>query len=420
MVTSTQKLRIIVGGLVGQFPLGGVAWDYFHYCLALHELGHDVYYHEDTWVWPYDPVKRYPTDDPDYTVRFLRDFFNTYAPSLADKWHYLLLHDKSFGMTRERFDDVARTADIFLNVSGACFFPDHLSPRCVKVFLDTDPGYNQIMLHERFAWSEHVERWCAQVAAHDRHLTYAENIYGDDCAIPRMDFDWQITRPLVSLRPWDAVRNQPPPGDAPFTTVMTWDYFRGKLLFDGVDYQTKVPEYEKFHDLPRRIDLPMALAIGGHKTPFEQIRHDGWRILDAQTATITPGSYQQFIGDSRGEWSVAKNVYVATRSGWFSCRTACYLAAGRPAVVQDTAWSRYLPSGWGVIAFNTMEEAIDGLRRVVGDEEVHRLAAYEIAREYLAPDKVAPPMIEAIYSPVRQNPTQPGPIPPSRGSAGSK
>src|SRR5581483_1432620 len=111
MPSSTQNLRIVVGGLVGQYPLGGVAWDYFHYVLGLHELGHDVYYHEDTWVWPFDPGKRYPTADPDYTVRFLRDFFQTYAPALAEKWHYVLLHEKHFGMSRERFDEIAKTAD---------------------------------------------------------------------------------------------------------------------------------------------------------------------------------------------------------------------------------------------------------------------------------------------------------------------
>lgn len=413
-----NKLRIIVGGLVGQFPLGGVAWDYFHYCLALAELGHDVYYHEDTWVWPYDPVKRHPTDDPDYSVRFIKDFFDTYAPHLSHKWHYVLLHEKHFGMSEADFNEVARTADIFLNVSGACFFPDQLNPKALKVFMDTDPGYNQIMLHEKFGWSEHVERWCGQVADHDRHLTYAENIYAPDCVIPRMDFDWQITRPVVSLGPWRMVRDAAPPVDAPFTTVMTWDYFRGQLLYKGVDYRTKVPEYEKFHDLPRRLPLiPLALAIGGHKTPIEQIRTDGWRMIDAQTATLTPRSYLKFIGDSRGEWSVAKNVYVGTRSGWFSCRTACYLAAGRPAVVQDTGWSGYVPSGEGVIAFATMDQAIAALREVAGNYPRHARAAFDIARQYLAPDKVLPPMIEAIQAPSRRGPTTAGPIPPSVASA---
>src|ERR1700729_1113872 len=119
----TRKLRIIVGGLVGQYPLGGVAWDYFHYVLALHELGHDVYYHEDTWVWPFDPKLKYPIDKPDYTVNFFKEFFDTHAPHLAEKWHYLFFHEQHFGMSKEKFHEVAQSADIFLNVSGACFIP---------------------------------------------------------------------------------------------------------------------------------------------------------------------------------------------------------------------------------------------------------------------------------------------------------
>lgn len=412
MTSTKDKLRIIVGGLVGQYPLGGVAWDYFHYVLGLHELGHDVYYHEDTWVWPFDPVKGYPTDDPNYTVAFIGDFFDRYAPSLAGRWHYLLLHDKSHGMSRQAFDEVARTADVFLNVSGACFFPDQLSPKCRRVFLDTDPGYNQIMLRHKYAWSEHIERWCRQVADHDVHLTYAENIYAGDCRIPRMDFDWRPTRCVATLAPWNRVKDQPPPADSPFTTVMTWNWYGGKLVHDGIEYEQKVREYDKFHDLPRRTSVPLALCVGGHKTPFAQIREDGWQVIDAHRATLTPQSYFDFIAQSAGEWSVAKNVYVGTNSGWFSCRTACYLAAGRPAVVQDTKWSRYVPSGRGVIAFETMDQTLDALAAVHANWKQHSLDAYDIARQYLAPDRVLPRMIDDIFatSPSKtpnRNPTNP-------------
>lgn len=392
----SRKLRIIVGGLVGQFPLGGVAWDYFHYLIGLHELGHDVYYHEDTWVWPFDPVQKSPTDNPRYTVNFLSDFFKQHAPELADKWHYVLLHEKHYGMSAVEFDAVAETADIFLNVSGACFFPDRLRANCVKVFLDTDPGYNQIVMAERFAWSQNVDRWCEQIFAHDRHLTYAENIHGPDCLIPKLNIDWRATRCVVTLPEWEAVRDSPPPADAAFTTVMTWAYLPGKLMHNGVEYGTKVPEYDRFHDLPQRVNVPLALAVGGEKAPREMIIKDGWKTIDAHTATLTAQSYQQLIQQSAGEWSVAKNVYTATHSGWFSCRTACYLAAGRPAVVQETGWSRFVPAGKGLFAFSTMEEAIAGLEAAAADPIRQRAAAYEVAREYLAPDRVLPKMISDI------------------------
>lgn len=417
----SSKLRIIVGGLVGNYPLGGVAWDYFHYVLGLAELGHDVYYHEDTWCWPIDPAKGYADADPADTVAtsiepFFRNFFARHGPHLQGHWYFVLLHEKGYGMSKAAFAEVCRTADVYLNVSGACFFPEELGPRCIKVFMDTDPGYNQMVMNTRASWVAHVDRWIQQVRDHDRHLTYAENIYAPDCRIPRMDFDWQPTRCVVTLPSWTAVRDRRPPADAPYTTVMTWKYFHGPVEHEGVHYHGKAPEFEKFHDLPRRTSAPLVLAVAGEKYDRAAIERDGWTFKEANKLSLTPEDYMAFIADSAGEWSVAKNVYVATNSGWFSCRTACYLASGRPAVVQDTGWSRFVPSGRGVVAFSTMQESVDALNEVNTNYNAHRDAAYEIAREYLAPDRVLPPMLEAIFATKRTNPTAPGPTSPSADS----
>lgn len=405
-----KKLRIIVGGMVGQFPLGGVAWDYFHYCLGLAELGHDVYYYEDTWVWPYDPKLGYPTDDPTYTTHFIHKFFSRHAPAnqpdLSNRWHYRLLHDKSFGMSDTAFREVAETADIFLNVSGACFFPDHLNPKCIKVWMDTDPGYNQIRLATKPAWAENIDRWIEQVRAHDKHLTYAENIYNPDCLLPRSaadgrgDFKWIPTRPIATLSNWNSVRHTPIAPNAPFTTVMSWDYFPGKLEYKGVEYHGKPPEYERFRSLPlhNKTGVGLALAVGGHKTPKEQIVRDGWGLIDARQMTLTPESYQDFIAQSAGEWSIAKHVFVHMRTGWFSCRTACYLAAARPAVVEETGWSKFVPSGAGVHAFSTEEEALSGLDKIASNPDRERKAALEIARNYLSPQAVLPKMLTDILA----------------------
>jgi hypothetical protein len=402
MISPNRKLRIIVGGLVGQFPMGGVAWDYFHYVLGLDQLGHDVYYHEDTWVWPYHPLLGHPTDKPYYPVQVFRNFFKSYAPQLNDKWHYVLCHEKHFGMTRERFREVAQSADIFLNVSGACFIPEELGPHCVTVFLDTDPGYNQIMLSEKFAWSQNVEGWCKLVAGHDRHMTYAENIHDPNCRIPRMNLDWRPTRCVVTLPQWSSVRDSPPPVGAPMSTVMTWDWFRGQLVYKGIEYGPKAMEFQKFLQLPRKVSTPLTLLINGRRAPVRKIKNAGWGILDGQELTLTPAGYQKVIADSAGEWSVAKNVYVATLSGWFSCRTACYLASGRPAVVEDTGWSKFVPPNAGLIAFSTMDEAVAGLNAVAAEPAGRSQAAYEIAREYLAPDRVLPAMIESIGGKVKR------------------
>jgi hypothetical protein len=416
MTARSDKLRIIVCGMVGNHPLGGVAWDYFHYVLGLAELGHDVYYHEDTWCWPNDPILGYATDDPTYSANFIRSFFETHAPHLKDRWHYFHLHDSHHGMSAEAFDAVAKTADVFLNVSGASFFPDVLNPRAVKVFMDTDPGYNQIVLATRPAWSQNVERWIAQVRQHDRHLTYAENIWADDCLLPRLDIDWRPTRCVVTAEPWDAA--PPPKPGRPLTTVMSWNYFAGPLVYEGVQYDAKAAEFEKFFDLPKRTNVPLVVAVGGHKQPADRIKENGWVQADAKELSLTPQRYVEFIADSLGEWSIAKNCFVAPRTGWFSCRTACYLAAGRPAVVQETGWSKYVPSGEGVIAFSTMEETLTAIDHIASDPAKHSRAAREIAREYLAPDRVLPPMIDTIFASKRDErhlpPSKsppPGPLP---------
>ena len=176
------RLRILVGGLIGRAPVGG--WHYLQYLAGLAALGHEVYYHEDTWCWPYRPVQNTVTDDPSYSVAYLGDFFAAYAPAVRDRWHYRHLSKASYGMSHAAFDEVAGAADIFLNIGGACILPPQLPDRCVKVFVDTDPGYNQIVLRERFDWSENVDRWCDSIAAHDQHFTYATNVHGDDCRIP--------------------------------------------------------------------------------------------------------------------------------------------------------------------------------------------------------------------------------------------
>lgn len=385
--------------MVGQFPLGGVAWDYFHYVLGLHELGHDVYYHEDTNTWPYNPSIRQPSDDGVYNANFISDFFARYAPALADRWHYRLLQDKSFGMSAEAFDAVAKSADVYLNVSGVCTLPAALRSSCKRVFLDSDPGYNQMGLQDELDTAGANGRRYREVASHDVHLTYAENIDHPDCRLPKAGFNWIPTRPIVTLAQWHDVVHRPLPTDAAYTTVMTLDLSKEpkRLHYKGVDYFDKRPEFEKFITLPKRVPgIPLLLAIGNHRG-LEPVIENGWEVTDSHDVSLTPEAYRQFIASSAGEWSIAKNVYAATNSGWFSCRTCCYLAAGRPAVVQDTKWSRYVPSGDGLIAFDTLDEAIAGLQKIAQNPVLHRAAAYEVAREYLAPDRVLPTMLRQIF-----------------------
>lgn len=393
-----SRLRIIVTGLVGLYPVGGVAWDYLQYAIGFARLGHDVIYHEDTWSWPYHPIEKTYTADGSYSAAYLADFFRTYAPGLSAKWHYLHLHEASYGMERQAFDEFAATADVFLNVSGACMIPEALSPRCIKVFLDTDPGYNQIMLSERFEWSEYVDRWCRSVEAHDQHFTYAENIYGPDCLVPRLHYRWKTTRMPMVLDLWEPLAAVRPSPSVPWTTVMTWNAFKGKLVYNGVEYGSKGAEFEKIMDLPRRVRARLSVAVGGVNAPLDRLASCGWQVVDGPTATVTPARYQELIRDSRGEISTAKNVYVALRTGWFSCRSACYLAAGRPVVVQDTGFRSIIPCGAGLLTFSTAEEAEAALELAEADYEGQSRAALDVARDHFDCEKVLGRFVEDVFS----------------------
>ncbi len=412
-----SSLRIIVSGLVAQYPLGGVAWDYLQYVVGLARLGHEVYYYEDTWSWPYDPLKKSASDSGEYSAQYLKAFFDQYAPELSAQWQYVHLHDKRYGMTREEFRKIAQSADLFLNISGACLFPDELSSGCIKVFLDTDPGYNQIIFSERPAWSENVDRWCKRVEAHDRHFTYAENIHGADCLVPETGLEWKTTRMPVVLDLWAACIQAKPPSQAPWTTVMSWNAFKGRLVHEGVEYHSKGTEFEKVVKLPGHGDVPFKVAVGGITTSlkwferhgfertseflsclaqrrtFRQLSGYGWKIEDGPKVTLTPNTYQDFIAGSYGEVSVAKHVYVAMQTGWFSCRSACYLAAGKPVVVQETGFSNVLPVGKGLFAFGSLDEAVDAIKQVEADYDRHARAARGIAEEYFDSDKVLADLI---------------------------
>jgi len=389
-----QRLRIIVTGLVGQFPLGGVTWDYLQYVVGLAQLGHDVYYHEDTWSWPYHPLQNRATDDGTYSAQVIADFFQRYAPALIDRWHYFHLHTKSFGMTRESFSQVAKTADLFLNVSGACAIPDELSSRCVKVFLDTDPGYNQIVLAERFSWSENVERWISTFRGHDKHFTYAENIWGSDCIVPRIDIAWKTTRVPIVTALWDDIAATVPAANAPWSTVMTWNAFKGRLVYKGTEYGSKGHEFEKVMDLPKRVSPNLVVAVGGINPPLQRLRDAGWHVVDGPSSTLTPNDYQLLIARSRAEFSVAKHVYTALRTGWFSCRSACYLASGRPTVVQDTGFSNILPVGEGLLVFDDPDSAASAISEVESNYPRHSQVAREIALEHFSSSKVLSALLD--------------------------
>jgi len=389
-----SALRIIITGYVGAFPVGGVAWDYLQYAIGLKRLGHDVLYHEDSRLWPYHPLENQRVGTADYSVAYIDQFFQAFAPELAGRWHYRHRGATSFGISEAEFRRFAQSADLFLNVSGSSRIPTDLRPGCIKAYLDTDPGYNQILIAEPPSWYEDAAREAELFGAYDRHLTYAENVGKKDCLVPQLGVDWITTRIPIVRSFWSGCPR--PPADAAWSTIMTWNAFRGPLIYQGREYGSKNIEFARIASLPQKTSVTLELAVGGGAPEHELIRH-GWRVVNGPAVTATPGTYRDFIARSRGEISTAKNIYVAMRTGWFSCRSACYLAAGRPAIVQDTGFSKYIPTGEGLIAFDTVEQAHSAIDVVENDYPKHAAAAKDIAAAYFDSEIVLSHMLSEIF-----------------------
>ena len=378
-------MRIVVTGLVGQYAFGGVAWDYLQFVEGFRQLGHDVFYLEDTEMWPYDPILNTVSADASYNVNYLRGVMEKLG--LADRWIYRSAPDASYhGRTEVAAKEICATADIYLNVSGCGWLrPEYLAIPC-KVFLDSDPMFTQVALVS--GKQDVIDR----IGAHDKYFTFAENIGGADCRIPTAGFDWIPTRQPVVLDWWKV--SPEPPRDV-FTTVMNWVSYKNCEYGDETWGQKDV-EFLKFVDLPGRTSQKFEIAMGmgpGMKRPTEMLQQKGWQIIEPAEHLPDPWTYREYLRRSKGEWSVAKEGYVKSRSGWFSCRSACYLALGRPCVLQNTGWSHIYPTGHGLFAYQNLEEALAGITAVNADYAAHSRAARQLAEQMFDARKVLADLI---------------------------
>jgi hypothetical protein len=370
-------MKAIVTGMIATYPLGGVVWDYAQYALGLERMGFDVYYLEDTALQPYDPPRREYLEDSRYGVEFLARSLAKLSPTLGTRWHYRTLDGRRFGMSSADFAQAISGATLFLNVSGSALMRDEYLACPRKVLVDTDPGRNHFLNYPQ----DDAGKTAAGnngFRAHDFFLTYAERIGASDCVLPTFGLPWRATRPPVLLDAW-----KPTPPGAAWTTVMSWKNFADVIEYEGVRYGSKEMEFDKIKTLPTRCAVPLQIATGG-SPPVDEWIANGWSVMDAHEVSSSADVYRDYIQQSRGELSVAKNTYVATRSGWFSCRSVCYLAAGRPVVVQDTGFSKVIPCGSGLFAFSSIEEAAAALEEIEADYEKHQNAAREIAAAYFS------------------------------------
>lgn len=387
-----SRLKIIVTGLIAQYPMGGVTWDYLQYVLGLSRLGHDVYYLEDTGFWPYNPSSGGLSDDG---CRYNVDYLNSVMMQfdLQDKWMYRHDHtDQWYGMTNHARQDIINSADLLLNVSGCLAYPEHYKSVDRLVFIDSDPVFTQVKLLLGY------QSFREQIDQHDVLYSFAEN---PQHKIPDSGDYWLPTRQPIVLDEWHPVSNQ----RDTFTTVMNWTSY-DSLVFNNEEYGQKDKEFEQYLYLPD--SLPegiLELAVNDGKTtrtPKERLQAAGWTLVSPRDVCGDMHSYRNYIRRSGAEWSVAKHGYVKGKSGWFSCRSACYLASARPVVVQDTGFTSIIPTGEGVIAFNNFDEALAGIESVRSKPDLHSDAARAIAETFFDSAKVLPALIESAmnYSPI--------------------
>ena len=375
----SQK-RILVLHLAGQYPLAGVLWQALHYLVGFRELGHDVYYAEESGAPPYDPRVKSIVVDPTYNVACLRQTLERFG--FAERWVYWdQAEDRHYGLSRDQLRALHETADVTVNLCGANPPPPATKRRGRWLYIETDPVFEQI----RAAQGE--PRTLEFLSRHDACFTYAENLGASDCPIPLGGIDWQKTRPPVVLGLW---KERADPACRHFSTVATWENKGKDITFEGHTYYwSKHVNFLKFLDLPRHTPQSLELAVEtGDETVRAELAARGWRLADARARSATVEGYRDYIHASRGEFTVAKDIYVRPRTGWFSDRSVCYLAAGKPVVTQDTGFGKFIPTGNGLFAFTTLEEAVSALATINADYVRHAHAAREIAETYFAADTV--------------------------------
>ena len=369
-------MNIILAGIMGRHPYGGVAWCSLMYLLGLQRLGHSVWYLEDTAECNFDPVANTLSTDPRYALTFIQDCLAPYG--FGDRWCYIDYRDRYYGHRRDAWRGVCRAADLFLNLSGGCWrWRDEYAAIPHSAFIDSDPAFTQLDIARR---GPHHARFFEQF---DALFTFGRNIGTAACPVPTAPLHWEHTWQPVCVEEWAPVTEPP---RRCFTTVMTWK----TESFEDIG-GNKDQEFIRVLNLPRRTEIPLELAVNG---PQALLRRYGWCCRDAFSVSHNLSAYRDYVRTSLGEFSVAKHTYVQANSGWFSDRTACYLASGRPAVVQDTGFSAHVPSGEGLIGYRTADEARAGLEAVVADYDRHARAAREVAVAHFASDVVLRPLLE--------------------------
>lgn len=384
--SKTYRGRILVAGAIAAHPIGGGGntWAFLQYVLGLRHLGFEVFYVEElsperSFDQQWNPAPLPFSYNATYFLEVMQEFDLDQHAAL---WSTV---DPSTGVGLGFADvvSVARSADAIVNLSGRMHREEVLlSPR-KRIYVDLDPGFTQIW-QERYGIDMNLRN-------HDAYFTVGLCLNSADCPVPRCGISWKTTVPPVVLDAW---KTDGPPGYH-YTTVADWRGY-SPVEWGGIWYGQKSEEFLRILDLPRRApaSLELCLAIHPEEPDRKSMLEAGWRIVDPRIHAHSPSAYRRYIHRSRGEFTVVKNGYRVGRTGWFSDRSACYLASARPVILQETGFSKVIPTGVGLMAFTTLDEACAALVDVERDYDRHARRARELAQDYFDSDIVLQRMLE--------------------------
>lgn len=380
-------MTIILSGTIGQSGLGGQAWASLQYLLGLRDLGHEVVYLEDCGQssWSYDWKKSEWTFDLDPPATYIRDCLTPFG--LGDSWIYRTTAE-SRGLSLDRFREICSRADLLIMRAVPIWdWREEYDRPTRRAFIDVDPGFTQRnIINGDKGLFDGIQR-C------ERHFTIGQRMGAPGCLIENIAGPWIATRPPIALAEWPFV----PTTGGDFSSIIRWQGFRMyKEDAAQSNYGQRDKEFPKFITLPQLTSQTFRLALLGVDT--EVLTQHGWQIEPGEIISKTPESYRSFIQQSRAEFSVPKHGYVTTRGGWFSDRSVCYLASGKPILMEDTGLHPWLPTGNGVVLFHDLASAVAGVERINANYEEHSRAARHLAETEFSAEKVLPPLLEAAMN----------------------
>ena len=379
-----KRKRIIVMGFMGSMPIAGVIWQHIHYIVGLQRLGHEVYFIEDSARLPYNPDTFEITDEFDYASEILARMAKDFG--FENRWSYCaryLPRHPTAGLPLKKIRQLYRDADAILNICGTQEFNDDLLKSDRILYVESDPGVEQIKIDKG------VSSTIDYLARHHALFTFGENVGTKNFPVPIHGLKWLPTRQPVVTDLWKT--NRSPARAAVFTSVANWSTSGLKdIEWRGEKYLwSKSREFLRFVAAPKRAGETFELAtdIKDDKTREKFVRN-GWRFRSPLDLSADYWLYRDYIQKSKGEFTVAKDQYVRLNTGWFSDRSVCYLAAGRPVIIQETGFSKLYGGEGGLFAFESLGDIAEAVREINGDYAKHSRAARQIARENFEAEKV--------------------------------